>query len=118
MPEDLPGGRRGDVSIAEIARFTQPDNAPEHFIELLDILDNHSDIKNFRTEAAKRLNLTTVHNVLDVGCGIGAAAFQLADLIGPTGRVVGIDISSALIDVARSRATKRQGLEFHVGDAC
>jgi ubiquinone/menaquinone biosynthesis C-methylase UbiE len=118
MPEDLRDGMRGDAPITEIARFTQPDSAPEHFIELLDILDNHADIKNFRAKAAKRLNLTAVHSVLDVGCGIGGATFQLADLVGPTGRVAGVDISSALIDLARSRAMNRQGLEFHVGDAC
>jgi ubiquinone/menaquinone biosynthesis C-methylase UbiE len=118
MPGDFRGRTSGGVPIAEIARFTQPDTAPAPFIELLDILDNHADIKNFRTEAAKRLNLTPVHNVLDVGCGIGGATFQLADLIGSTGRVAGVDISSALIDVARSRAIKRHCLEFHVCDAC
>ena len=118
MPKDLRGGIRGDVPIAEIAGFTQPDTAPEHFIELLDILDNHADIKKFRAEAAKRLNLTPMHRVIDVGCGIGGATFQLADLVGPAGRVAGVDISAALIDVAKSRAVKRHGLEFHVGDAC
>lgn len=118
MPGNSRDDMRGGIPSTEIARFTQPDSAPEHFVDLLDILDNHADIRNFRAEAAKRLDLTTVHSVLDVGCGIGGATFQLADLVGPTGRVAGVDISSALIEVARSRAKDRQGLEFQVGDAC
>jgi len=39
--------------------------------------------------------------VLDVGCGSGAATHALAQLVGPTGEVVGLDISSERLDVAR-----------------
>ena len=42
--------------------------------------------------------------VLDVGCGAGALSFAVADLVGGTGEVVGIDVSSGLLDVARDRA--------------
>jgi ubiquinone/menaquinone biosynthesis C-methylase UbiE len=117
-PGDFRDDMKGGLAIAEVAQFKQPDAAPEHFVESLDTLDSHAEIKNFRIEAAKRLNLTPVHRVLDVGCGIGGATFQLAELIGPTGLVAGVDISSALIDVANRRAANRQGLEFRVGDAC
>ena len=104
--------------MAEIRNFTQPDTAPDYFIEFLDLLDNHSECKDFRTETAKRMNLAPGNRVLDLGCGIGGATFPLADLTGPTGLAAGVDISSALIDVATRRAWNRPGIEFQVGDAC
>jgi SAM-dependent methyltransferase len=42
--------------------------------------------------------------VLDVGSGTGAVAERAADAVGPTGRVVGIDISPAMVAVATQRA--------------
>src|SRR4051812_15027061 len=104
--------------MSEIGNFTQPDTSPAYFIDFLDFLDNYPTIENFRTESAKRLNLVTIHKVLDLGCGIGEATFPLAELTGPIGLAAGVDISAALIDVATGRAAQRPGLEFQVGDAC
>src|SRR5467141_281082 len=42
-------------------------------------------------------------HVLDVGCGSGQTALQLADAVGPGGRVVGLDLSSQLLAAARRR---------------
>ena len=39
---------------------------------------------------------------VDVGCGRGAAVFPLAAGVGPTGRVVGIDIAPGMITALRS----------------
>ncbi len=53
--------------------------------------------------------------VLDVGCGTGATTAALAAAVGPDGRVMGVDISEPLLDVAR-----QQGLAnatFDLGDA-
>ena len=56
--------------------------------------------------------------VLDVGCGLGHEVRRLAQLVGPRGRVVGIDANPAMITEARRRA---EGLSlpvtFDVGDA-
>jgi SAM-dependent methyltransferase len=41
--------------------------------------------------------------VLDVGSGAGDTALLLADLVGPTGAVVGIDTNAAILEVARER---------------
>jgi SAM-dependent methyltransferase len=57
--------------------------------------------------------------VLDVGCGTGPAAIELARLVGPSGSVTGVDISPLLIERARDRAA-RSGLDnvvFAVADA-
>src|SRR5215475_3949131 len=42
-------------------------------------------------------------HILDVGCGSGQTTLQLADAVGATGRVVGIDVSLPLLAAARRR---------------
>lgn len=42
--------------------------------------------------------------VLDVGCGIGDPTLQIAVLVGPHGRVVGIDVAEDMVATARDRA--------------
>jgi SAM-dependent methyltransferase len=45
--------------------------------------------------------------VLDVGSGAGDTAFLVAELVGPTGWIIGVDRSAAAIAVARQRANER-----------
>src|SRR6516225_7371369 len=45
--------------------------------------------------------------VLDIGCGAGDVAFLAAELVGPSGQVVGIDRSADALALARSRADER-----------
>jgi SAM-dependent methyltransferase len=42
--------------------------------------------------------------VIDVGCGLGQTSLQLAARVGPTGAVLGIDISTPMLERARERA--------------
>ncbi len=44
------------------------------------------------------------HAVLDVGCGPGTDTIVLAGLVGPTGRVVGVDSDATMIAEADRRA--------------
>ncbi|SKA39370.1 Methyltransferase domain-containing protein [Enhydrobacter aerosaccus] len=53
--------------------------------------------------------------VLDLGCGTGLLAEHVADLVGPTGEVVGIDPLPLRIELAHSK--RRDNLRFEVGDA-
>ena len=46
----------------------------------------------------------TGEQVVDLGCGRGAALFPLAEAVGPTGRVVGVDLSARMVELARVRA--------------
>lgn len=52
--------------------------------------------------------------VLDVACGTGIVARLAKERTGPTGRIIGIDVNPAMIDVARNRAPD---IEWRVGDA-
>jgi SAM-dependent methyltransferase len=56
--------------------------------------------------------------VLDVGCGPGYAALDLAELVGPSGRVVGIDKSERFLRVleASCRQSHIENIESHLTD--
>ena len=56
--------------------------------------------------------------VLDVGSGAGDVALLVAELIGPTGQIVGVDRSRSALAVARARANEwaLNNLTFHEGD--
>ena len=56
--------------------------------------------------------------VLDIGSGAGDVAFLAADLVGPTGQVVGVDRVPAALDTARARAEERamKQVSFLEGD--
>lgn len=59
---------------------------------------------------------------LDIGCGSGTSTFALAEAIGPQGRVVGVDISQQLIDLAAAEAASeaapdRAPIDFLCADA-
>jgi phospholipid N-methyltransferase len=51
--------------------------------------------------------ITTGMRVLDLGSGAGDVAFLTAEMVGPTGEVIGIDLNSAILEVARQRARDR-----------
>ena len=67
----------------------------------------------------KRAGITQGMRVLEIGSGAGDVALTLAELVGPTGRVMGVDINAAILDTARQRATDAgaQNVEFVAGDA-
>ena len=58
-------------------------------------------------------------SVLDVGCGWGDMSLQIAEMVGPSGRVVGIDCVDAFLDVGRKDAAAKglTNVMFSRGDA-
>src|SRR5262245_27813438 len=56
--------------------------------------------------------------VLDVGCGSGDVAFLAADLVGPSGKVVGVDRERRAVDWAKARANSQAitNVNFVEGD--
>jgi ubiquinone/menaquinone biosynthesis C-methylase UbiE len=45
-------------------------------------------------------------HVLDLGCGAGDVSFLAAELVGPTGSVVGVDVDPSVLVLARARANE------------
>ena len=56
-------------------------------------------------------------SVLDVGCGTGAITKGIAEAVGPTGVVVGVDRDHGMIERARIHCASRPNLRFEEGDA-
>lgn len=58
-------------------------------------------------------------SVLDIGCGAGVTSLALARLVGPQGRVRGIDVSDPMLAAANARKLQArvQNLDFIVADA-
>ncbi len=55
--------------------------------------------------------------VLDIGCGCGASSLAIAEKVGAAGRVLGVDISQAMIAEARRVSRGMRQVEFRVADA-
>jgi len=53
--------------------------------------------------AMRACDIRPGHSVLDVGCGSGSTTIEIARQVGPSGRVLGVDISTPQLGVARSR---------------
>jgi SAM-dependent methyltransferase len=66
----------------------------------------------------ERLSVPAGAMILDVGCGTGASAIPAAARVGPTGKVVGIDVAERLLEIARGKAAAKalNNVEFRVGD--
>jgi SAM-dependent methyltransferase len=56
--------------------------------------------------------------VLDLGCGAGLDAFVARNEVGPTGRVIGVDMTAEMIAKARDNAAKLglDNVEFRLGE--
>jgi ubiquinone/menaquinone biosynthesis C-methylase UbiE len=69
-------------------------------------------------DALTALRLRPGARVIDVGCGLGEDAWELARIVGPRGHVVGVDSSRAMLERARRPARPDEApVEFVLGDA-
>ena len=59
-------------------------------------------------DAWRRAGLASGAHVLDVGAGPGFAAFDLARIVGPSGRVLGLELSEAYVAAGQAMARRAQ----------
>jgi demethylmenaquinone methyltransferase/2-methoxy-6-polyprenyl-1,4-benzoquinol methylase len=73
----------------------------------------------WRERAADRADLKPGDSALDVCCGTGDLALELAGRVAPGGSVVGCDFSEPMLDLAREKAAARSaaGVRFEWADA-
>ena len=80
-------------------------DASERAQELVAYLAVLADaLADMRRQDFDRLGLREGQHVLDAGCGAGEVCVELAGRVGRSGRVVGIDPSTAMITAARAAA--------------
>ena len=66
----------------------------------------------------RNAGITPGMKVLDVGSGVGDVALLLAELVGPEGKVVGVDMDGGALEKARKRVEQLElrNVEFVQGD--
>lgn len=74
------------------------------------------DVVAQRLDTFQRLSVREGETVLDIGSGPGFLASDLANATGPTGKVVGVDISEQMVERAAARSTQ-SWLSYSVADA-
>ncbi len=90
------GGREGYDRLLVLARDRWPDTAA----------------------LFNRAGLGTGMRCIDLGCGGGEVTLEMAKLVAPTGKVIGIDMDEVNIDLARKAGVERgiSNVEFLAGD--
>jgi len=85
--------------------------------------DRYDDAANsfwerFGRATVERLGLSKGATVLDVCCGSGASALPAAEIVGFSGRVLGIDLAERMLENARYKARSRGlgNVTFKTGD--
>jgi SAM-dependent methyltransferase len=93
--------------------------APGHSDGELDRLSHQAEaFEPFTRQLFQQAGITTGMRVLDVGCGSGDVAFLAAELVGPSGEVIGADRAAAAVSRATARAQARGigNVRFQEGD--
>ena len=85
------------------------------WVKLQEALDRQ--LKSFGHVVMDRLTIGSGERVLDVGCGCGETSFDLARRVGPEGSVLGVDISTVMLERARERGRGIANVTFAIADA-
>ena len=78
-----------------------PDDVPGYVREVLGKLHDEVLARYYGCGLIAPLDLQGMR-ILDLGCGAGRDVYALSALVGETGRVVGVDMTPAQLDVARA----------------
>lgn len=107
------------VQFPDVSRFSAVDSADaQQLIDVLDIAKRLSGFSEAKAQLLDQLGVERAASALDVGCGFGADAIELAKRLGPGGHTTGVDVSEAMIAEARRRTTgPGLDVEFLVADA-
>ena len=75
------------------------------------------DVQTQRREFLQFVRSGPGKRILDVGSGPGFLTSAMADAVGPSGRVCGIDISDLMLDLAKTHCAHQAWVEFHQAEA-
>ena len=94
-------------------RVATPDATPPYFRYLIRLIRPFPDfdfafIKPLRAKAVALLDLSPGGRALDLGCGPGGSLPYLRDAVGPSGEVVGVEISQEVAINAQQRIARHR----------
>jgi len=75
------------------------------------------EIVRQRLRTLEVLSLRSGERALDIGCGVGFLAHDMALQVGESGRVIGIDLNPAMVRHAQQRCADLPQAEFQLGEA-
>jgi ubiquinone/menaquinone biosynthesis C-methylase UbiE len=86
--------------------FDSVDRAPNpgDFVRYLDTTRATDFFREIKQRSLALLDVHPGESAADIGCGTGEDVMALATRVGPSGRAVGVDLSSTMIAAARQRA--------------
>ena len=65
----------------------------------------------------ERAQVRPGEHVVDIGCGTGASSSELAERVGPSGQVLGVDVSALMLARAAKRLPPGAPVKFERADA-
>lgn len=104
----------------DVTQFHSVDQTtnPTFFAQFMETSHALRTAQVYKQVMMEQLALQEGATILDVGCGTGQDAQDLARAVGPRGRVVGIDTSETMLREARARADQAQlPVEYVLADA-
>ena len=97
-----------------MSTFLQVD---EQMARLIEAIYKTAESEQRRQTLLQALAPQPGERVLDIGTGPGFVANAIADAVGPTGRVLGVDISEPMLQLARKRCAAKSWVELQSGNA-
>jgi ubiquinone/menaquinone biosynthesis C-methylase UbiE len=85
---------------------------------LMDYLDRvaaRDEMRMLRQDSYRWLGLAPGQTVVDIGCGLGHALAEMAEIVGEHGRVIGVELSSAMAAEAARRVMLPQ-VDVRIGN--
>ena len=90
---------------------------PSDFVQYLDTTRATDFLQEIKQRTFALMDLHAGESVADIGCGTGEDVRALAARVSPSGRAVGVDISSTMITMARQRSGEsKSSVEFIQAD--
>lgn len=80
------------------------------------LADQHALWRDTLLPTAEECGVRPGARVLEIGCGPGDLLLDLAERVGPTGRVVGIEVDPKAVAYARARTAEKPWVEVRRGD--
>ena len=106
-----------EIGISRITRSKEEAKASyDEMSRWYDVLAGRGERK-FRDVGLQKLSAKEGESVLEIGFGTGHCTLALAQSVGNSGKVYGIDISEGMCNISRSRV-KKAGLSERVGLTC
>lgn len=92
---------------------------PGSWVEIYEHIFVPAMVEEWPPQVVALTNLQQGETALDVACGTGALTRHVAKLVGPHGRVVGLDLSPDMLSIARATSLNRLAvgsIEWREGD--